>query len=176
MEKHTLGDRLFGLVNTYLAENSLQVNRGTLVDGMIINALTLTKNKEKKGDPDMHQTRKGNQWYFGMKAHMGVDRKTKLIHSVAVTPANVHDSQVLEDLLHGDETRLWGGSVYAGQKKLLYEHAPNANFCVNKINVLLNVLVIMSVRALVLAKTKALLQCQALRILKFEYSSAKVKK
>lgn len=61
-----------------------------------------------------------------MKAHIGVDSKTKLIHSVAVTPANSHDSQVLEDLLHGNETRLWGDSAYAGQKDKLHEHAPCA--------------------------------------------------
>ena len=74
----------------------------------------------------MHQTRKGNQWYFGMKAHVGVDSKTKMIHSVVATAANVHDPQVLEDLLHGEETRLWGDSAYAGQKQVLHEHAPNA--------------------------------------------------
>ncbi|MCP3668040.1 MAG: IS5 family transposase [Gammaproteobacteria bacterium] len=125
MEMNNLGNRLFNLVNTYLAENGLKVNRGTIVDATIINAPTSTKNKEKSRDPDMHQTRKWNQWYFGMKAHIGVDSQTKLIHSVAVTPANVHDSQVLEDLLHGDETKLWGDLVYAGQKKKLYEHAPN---------------------------------------------------
>lgn len=80
----------------------------------------------KQRDPEMHQTRKGNQWYFGMKAHIGVDSKTRLSHSVAVTPANVHDSQVLGDLLHGNETRVWGDSAYAGQGVVLAEHAPFA--------------------------------------------------
>ena len=126
MERHDLGDRLFNLVNTYLSENGLKVSRGTIVDATIINAPTSTKNTDKSRDPDMHQTRKGKQWYFGMKAHIGVDSQTKLIHSVVVTPANVHDSQVLGDLLHGDETRLWGDSAYTGQKKLLYERSPNA--------------------------------------------------
>lgn len=126
MEKNNLGDELFRLVNVYLEENGMKLNRGTIVDATIINAPSSTKNKEKSRDPDMHQTRKGNQWYFGMKAHIGVDSKTKLIHSVAVTPANTHDSQVLEDLLHGDETRLWGDSAYAGQKEILDEHAPQA--------------------------------------------------
>ena len=70
---------------------------------------------DKARDPDMHQTRKGNQWYFGMKAHIGVDSKSKVIHSVAVTAANVHDSQVPGDLLHGEETRVWGDSAYTGQ-------------------------------------------------------------
>ena len=126
MEKYNLGDELFRLVNVYLAESGMKVNRGTIVDATIINAPTSTKNKDKKRDPDMHQTRKGNQWYFGMKTHIGVDNQNKLIHSIAVTAANVHDSQVLDELLHGDETHVWGDSAYAGQKKLLYEAAPNA--------------------------------------------------
>jgi IS5 family transposase len=126
MERYNLGDEMFRLVNVYLAENGLKVNRGTIVDATIIDAPTSTKNKDKARDPDMHQTRKGNQWYFGMKTHIGVDNQTKLIHSVAVTAANVHDSQLLGDLLHGDETHVWGDSAYAGQKKLLYERAPQA--------------------------------------------------
>lgn len=80
----------------------------------------------KQRDPDMHQTRRGNQWYFGMKAHIGVDSKTKLIHSVAVTPANVHVSKILEDLLHGDETRVWGDSAYTGQKDVIKLCVPEA--------------------------------------------------
>lgn len=74
-----------------------------------------------------HQTKKGNQWYFGLKAHIGVDSKTKRVHSAAVTPANVHDSQVLEDLLHGEERRVWGDSTYSGQHEVLAEHAPLAS-------------------------------------------------
>ena len=126
MEAHNLGDQLFHLVNEYLIENGLKVNRGTIVDATIINAPTSTKNKDKARDPDMHQTRKGNQWYFGMKAHIGVDSKTKLIHSIGVTAANVHDSQMLGDLLHGEETRVWGDSAYTGQKAVLKECAPAA--------------------------------------------------
>lgn len=114
------------MVNTYLAENGLAVSRGTIVDATLIDAPTSTKNKEKKRDPDMHQTKKGNQWYFGMKVHVGVDSKTKLIHSVAVTAANVHDSQLLEDLLHGDETRVWGDAAYSGQTEVLGQYAPHA--------------------------------------------------
>lgn len=126
MERHQLGEQLLRLVHDYLAENGLVVNRGTIVDATIINAPTSTKNKNKSRDPDMHQTRKGNQWYFGMKTHIGVDSKSKLIHSVVVTAANCHDSQVLGDLLHGDETRVWGDSAYAGQKDVIKESAPNA--------------------------------------------------
>lgn len=132
MEGHNLGDRLFYLVNEYLQENGLKVNRGTIVDASIINAPSSTKNKKKQRDPDMHQTRKGNQWYFDMKAHIGVDSKTKLIHSVVATPANVHDSAVLGDLLHGDESRVWGDSAYAGQGEVIADHAPQAKDFTNK--------------------------------------------
>jgi IS5 family transposase len=104
----------------------LLVSRGTIVDATIISAPSSTKNRTKERDPEMHQTKKGNQWYFGMKAHIGVDSQTKLIHSVAATAANVHDSQVLPELLHGQETRVWGDSAYSGQRDVIQRHAPNA--------------------------------------------------
>ena len=126
MERHNLGDQLFHLVNDYLKENGMTLSRGTIVDASIIHAPSSTKNKKKERDPDMHQTRKGNQWYFGMKAHIGVDSRSKLIHSVVATSANVHDSQVLEDLLHGEETRVWGDSAYSGQKAVIKDKAPKA--------------------------------------------------
>jgi len=126
MERHNLGDQFFHLVNQYLKENGMKVSRGTIVDATIINAPSSTKNKDKSRDPDMHQTRKGNQWYFGMKAHIGVDSKTKLIHHVVATAANVHDSQIVGDLLHGKETRVWGDSAYTGQKDVITEQAPRA--------------------------------------------------
>lgn len=132
MENHNLGDRLFYLVNQYLQENGLKVNRGTIVDASIINAPSSTKNKKKQRDPDMHQTRKGNQWYFGMKAHIGVDSKTKLIHSIVATPANVHDSVVLGDLLHGNENRVWGDSAYSGKGDVIAANAPRAKDFTNK--------------------------------------------
>ena len=102
LEAHNLGDQLFALINEYLQDNGLKVNTGTIVDAMIIDAPSSTKNKDKTLDPEMHQTRKGNQWYFDMKCHIGVDNLTKLIHSVAATAAYVHDSQLFGDLLHGD--------------------------------------------------------------------------
>lgn len=132
LEAHNLGDQLFALINVYLQENGLKVSTGTIVDATIIDAPSSTKNKEGKRDPEMHQTRKGNQWYFGMKAHIGVDSQTKLIHSVAATAANVHDSQLLGDLLHGDETRVWGDSAYAGQGDVIRQHAPKAKDFTNK--------------------------------------------
>lgn len=126
MEKHDLGDKLFHLVNQYLQESGLKVSRGTIVDASIISAPSSTKNQKKERDPDMRSTRKGQQWYFGMKAHIGVDSRTRLIHSVVATAASVHDSQILPDLLHGDETRVWGDSAYSGQTQAIKDKAPRA--------------------------------------------------
>jgi IS5 family transposase len=128
LEAHNLGDQLFVLINEYLQENGLKVSTGTIVDATIIDTPSSTKNKDKVRDPEMHQTKKGNQWCFGMKGHIGVDSQTKLIHSVAATAANVHDSQ----LLHGDETRVWGDSAYAGQGETIGEHAPHAKDFTNQ--------------------------------------------
>jgi len=133
LEAHNLGKQLFALIGEYLAENGLKVSTGTIVDATIINAPSSTKNKDKARDPEMHQTKKGNQWYFGMKAHIGVDSRTKVIHSVAITAANVHDSRMLPDLLHGNETRVWGDSAYTGQGDVIREQAPRArDFTQNK--------------------------------------------
>jgi len=132
LEEHNLGDKLFFLINEYLQENGLKVSTGTIVDATIIDAPSSTKNKDGERDPEMHQTRKGNQWYFGMKGHIGVDSQTKLIHSVAATAANVHDSQLLPDLLHGEETRVWGDSAYSGQGDVIREHAPKAKDFTNR--------------------------------------------
>jgi len=132
LEAHGLGAHLFDIMSEYLEENGIKVATGTIVDATIISAPSSTKNQDKARDPQMHQTRKGNQWYFGMKAHIGVDSKSKMIHSVAATAANVHDSQVLEDLLHGEERRVWGDSAYRGQAEALRKHAPQASDFTNK--------------------------------------------
>ena len=126
LEAHSLGEQLFALVGAHLAACGLGVSRGTIVDATIISAPSSTKNKTKTRDPEMRQTKKGNQWYFGMKAHVGVDSHTKLIHSVVATPANVHDSRLLPDLLHGAETRVWGDSAYTGQTEAIRAVAPKA--------------------------------------------------
>jgi transposase, IS5 family len=126
LEAHQIGEQLFARIGAYLAGHGLKVSRGTIVDATIIAAPSSTKNRQKKRDPEMHQTQKGNQWYLGMKAHVGVDSQTKLIHSVAATAANVHDSQVLPKLLHGQETRVWGDSAYSGQRDVIRQHAPKA--------------------------------------------------
>jgi IS5 family transposase len=96
------------------------------VDATIIDVPSSTENKDKARDPEMRQTKKGNRWYFGMKAHIGVDSRSRLIQSVAATAATVHDSQLLGDLLHGDETRVWGDSAYAGQGDTIRVRGPNA--------------------------------------------------
>ena len=126
LEEHHLGAELFRLINEYLAENGLNVKTGTIVDATLIDAPSSTKNQDGQRDPEMHQTKKGNQWYFGMKAHVGVDSQSKLIHSVAATSANVHDSRMLPALLHGNETRVWGDSAYAGQTEVIRKVAPYA--------------------------------------------------
>jgi len=116
LEKRKLGKRLFEVVNEHLASLGLKVSRGTIVDATILAAPSSTKNAKNERDPEMHQTKKGNAWHFGMKLHVGVDSKLKLIHSVETTAANVHDSQVVDKLLHGNETKVWGDSAYTGQK------------------------------------------------------------
>ena len=132
LESHDLGEKLFQLIGEYLEANGLKVSQGTIVDTTNISAPSSTKNRDKKQDPEMHSTKKGNQWYFGMKAHIGVDSQTKLIHSVAATAANVHDSQVLPDLLHGEETRIWGDSAYSGQTEAIRKCAPKASDFTNR--------------------------------------------
>lgn len=111
LESHQLGQPLFARIGAYLATHGMKVNRGIIVDATIITAPGSTKNRQKERDPERHQTKKGNQWYFGMKAHVGVDSQTKLVHSVVATAANVHDSHVLPKLLHGEETRVWGDAA-----------------------------------------------------------------
>jgi IS5 family transposase len=126
LEQHGLGRVLFEEVTEYLRTQGLAVSTGTIVDATIIAAPSSTKNATGTRDPAMHQTQKGRQWYFGMKGHFGVDSQSKLIHSVEVTPANIHDSHVLPWLLHGEERRVWGDSAYAGQAAVLSVCAPQA--------------------------------------------------
>ena len=132
LERHNLGQVLFERVNQHLASRGLKVAGGTIVDATIIAAPSSTKNAAKARDPEMHQTRKGQQWYFGMKLHIGVDSRTKLIHSMTTTAANVHDAKVLGELLHGEETRVYGDQAYRGQRAVIRQHAPNAKDFTNK--------------------------------------------
>jgi len=132
LEAHDLGARMFAAVLDHLEAKGLKISTGTIVDATIIHAPSSTKNAGQARDPEMHQTKKGNQWYFGMKGHFGVDSRLKLFHSVVATAANVHDSEVLGDLLHGEETRVWGDQAYLGQSKVIREHAPRAQDFTNR--------------------------------------------
>jgi len=132
LEQHDLGRRIFEEVHRHLEASGITVAKGTIVDATIISAPSSTKNAGKARDPDMRQTRKGNQWYFGMKAHIGVDSRTKIIHAVVATAANVADCQVLPDLLHGEETRVWGDQAYRGQAAVIKAQAPDARDFTNR--------------------------------------------
>lgn len=132
LEKHKLGAALFAQVNETLEARGLKVGTGTIVDATIIGAAGSTKNVEKARDPEMRQTRKRQQWYFGMKLHIGVDSRTGLTHSAVVTTANAHDKHALADLLRGEERRVYGDSAYASQKELIGGHAPQAKDFTNQ--------------------------------------------
>ena len=132
LERHELGKRLFARVNTYLAGHGLKIGTGTIVDATILHAPSSTRNRSGERDPEMRQVRKGRQWYFGMKAHVGVDAESKLIHSVAATSANVADSRMLGELLHGEETEVWGDQAYQGQTEVLRQRAPKATDRTNR--------------------------------------------
>lgn len=115
--KHGLQEKLFTQVVELLQDKKLILKKGTIVDSTIISAPSSTKNKEKKRDPDAHQTKKGNSWHFGYKAHIGVDKISGLVHHVEVTAANVHDVTVVAQLLYGEEESVHGDSGYLGAEK-----------------------------------------------------------
>jgi IS5 family transposase len=126
LEEHRIGAAMLAKVNEHLQKKGVRIATGTIVDATIIHAPSSTKNRRQERDPEMHQTKKGQQWYFGMKAHVGVDSKTKLIHSAVATAAHVADPTVLPDLLHGEETKVWGDQAYRGQTEAIREAAPRA--------------------------------------------------
>ena len=132
LERNKLGKTLLKAVNEYLRTNGIKIANGTIVDATIIGAPSSTKNKDGKRDPEMHQTAKGNQWYFGMKAHIGVDSKTKLVHTILASAANVADVDALPYLLHGRETRVWGDQGYQGQSDVIHARAPRAQDFTNR--------------------------------------------
>jgi len=126
LERHELGEALFAAAGKMLQESGMSLKTGTIVDATLIAAPSSTKNAKKERDPEMRQTRKGKQWHFGMKLHIGVDSQSGLVHSVVVTSANVHDKHALTSLLHGKERRVYGDSAYASQKELMRSKAPQA--------------------------------------------------
>ena len=117
MEKHSLGQGLLEEINAHPESQGLRLREGTIVDANNIEAPSSTKNRARERDPDMHQTKKGNQWHFGMKAHIGVDSETGIVHSMTATAANVHDVTEAHNLLHGGETVVWGDAGYQGVHK-----------------------------------------------------------
>jgi len=132
LNEHKLGERLFAKVGEVLQQSGFKLKTGTIVDATIIGAPSSTKNADNARDPEMPQTKKGNQWYFGMKLHIGVDSQSGLAHSAVVTPANVHDKHALPDLLHGAEQRVYGDSAYSSQKELIAGKAPRAKDFTNQ--------------------------------------------
>ena len=117
LERHSLGEGLLQEINAHLESQGLRLREGTIVDASIIEAPSSTKNRAGERDPEMHQTKKGNQWYFGMKVHIGVDAETGLVHSMSATAANVHDVSEAHNLLHGGETMVWCDAGYQGVHK-----------------------------------------------------------
>jgi IS5 family transposase len=132
LERNGLGKTLLKATNQYLSENGMKIGNGTIVDATIISAPSSTKNRDKKRDPEMHQTAKGKQWYFGMKAHVGVDSRTKFVHTILASAANVADRDALPYLLHGKERRVWGDQAYRGQTQALRKAAPRARDFTNQ--------------------------------------------
>jgi transposase, IS5 family len=117
LEKHELAAGILSVINGYLGDRGLWLRQGTIVDATLINAPSSTKNKDAKRDPDMHQTKKGNQYYFGLKAHIGVDDESGLVHSVVSTAANVADVTQVDKLLHGEENMVGADAGYTGVEK-----------------------------------------------------------
>jgi IS5 family transposase len=129
LEEYELAPEILRRVNAHLSRRGLLLKRGSIVDATIISAPSSTKNAEGERDPEMHQTKKGNQWYFGMKAHIGVDADSGLVHTVTTTPANEADVEQVEELLHGKEQVVHADAGYAGaqtrvrRKGLIWEIA-----------------------------------------------------
>ena len=117
LEKHKLTEKIFEKTGQYLTDKGLLLREGTIVDATIISAPSSTKNRDRIRDPEMKQAKKGDQWYFGMKAHVGTDTERGLAHSIKVTNAAVHDSQVIDGLLHGEESAVYGDKAYADAGK-----------------------------------------------------------
>ena len=117
LETHRLTEAIFTAINAHLAEKGLFLREGTIIDATLIAAPPSTKNREGKRDLEMHQSKKGNQWHFGMKAHIGVDVQSGLVHTVIGTAAHIHDVTQSQALLHGEETDVFGDAGYQGVEK-----------------------------------------------------------
>lgn len=132
LERHELGAAIFAEVGRLLQARGLKLSAGSIVDATLIAAPSSTKNERRERDPEMKRTRKGNQWHFGMKLHVGSDAQTGLVHSATVTSANVHDKHALPQLLHGRERRVYGDRGYQGQRAAIRAAAPQARDFTNR--------------------------------------------
>ena len=117
LEEHQLAPQILAVVNATLADKGLMLKQGTVVDATLIAAPSSTKNQDGERDPEMHQTKKGNQWHFGMKAHIGVDADSGLVHTVIGTAANVNDVTQAGALVHGQESDVFADAGYQGVSK-----------------------------------------------------------
>jgi len=117
LERHALSEAIFAEVKAYLTEKGVTQRSGTLVDATIIDAPSSTKNKAGKRNPDMSSTKKGNDWYFGMKAHIGVDADSGIVHNLDTTTAKVHDSRIWKDLLHGAKASVWADKAHVSAER-----------------------------------------------------------
>jgi len=132
LEKHKLGERIFAEVNAYLRKSGVKVSTGTIVDASIISAPSSTKNRREEARSRDAPDQEGQSMHFGIKAHIGVDSRTRTIHTVAATAANVHDSKMLAQLLHGKERRVYGDSAYRGQRGAIRARARHARDFTNR--------------------------------------------
>jgi len=125
LERHELGGLMLEAVNIHLEAKGIRIATGTIVDATILATPSSTKNASGERDPEMHSTKKGNQWHFGLKAHIGVDASEDHMHSVASSAAHVSDAHMLPNLLHGEERKVWGDGGYQGQTQAIREAAPH---------------------------------------------------
>ena len=126
LEEHDLGPQVLATVNLYRECKGIRITTGTIVDATLLHAPSATKNQSGERDPEMHQTRKGKPWYFGAKAHIGVDSKESVVHSVCTSAASVADAHLLPDLRHGEERKVWGDAASQGQGEVIRQAAPHA--------------------------------------------------
>jgi len=131
LEQHRLAERIFAEIRTLLEERRLLLKSGTIVDATIIAAPPSTKNAAKARDPEMHQTRKGKDWHFGMKAHVGTDKRG-IVHSLTTTPAHVHDSTQISKLLHGEEREVLGDQAYWNESHRQSAQAAGIRYRINR--------------------------------------------
>jgi IS5 family transposase len=179
LEKHDLATDMLRVVNDILHAKGLMMKKGTVVDATLIAAPSSTKNAEGERDPEMKQTRKGNQWYFGMKAHIGVDAHSGLVHSVVGTAANVNDVTQAGGLLHGEEEAAFGDAGYQGVHKRIEAQGPQWYVAMRPgLRRKLNPFIAPHFKALLLEKCKASIRAKVehpFRVLKRQFAYTKVR-